>query len=179
MCHCGSAPDMDYNLDCPAWGNLSWPKVGEFNVANGGRNMHRSAKTPQYAISKSTYLNAIELHHNDSEWGYTLTRSCRRHYSPVTPPGASGGVNHRRTAPSPGVHISEALPNKHRYHVAIFQGFGERKPGGGYWRIWVLDQWRGKPLARRYKRAWTPEEFKIRNPAPADDADQFYVVMVP
>ncbi len=27
---------MDYNPDCPAWGNLTWPKVGEFNLANGG-----------------------------------------------------------------------------------------------------------------------------------------------
>jgi hypothetical protein len=22
--------------DCPAWGNLTWPKVGEFHLANGG-----------------------------------------------------------------------------------------------------------------------------------------------
>ncbi len=27
---------MDYNPDCPAWGSLTWPKVGEFNLANGG-----------------------------------------------------------------------------------------------------------------------------------------------
>ena len=26
---------MDYNPDCPAWGNLTWPKVGEFDLANG------------------------------------------------------------------------------------------------------------------------------------------------
>lgn len=26
---------MDYNPDCPAWGILTWPKVGEFNLANG------------------------------------------------------------------------------------------------------------------------------------------------
>lgn len=26
---------MDYNPVCPAWGNLTWPKVGEFNLANG------------------------------------------------------------------------------------------------------------------------------------------------
>lgn len=26
---------MDYNPDCPAWGSLTWPKVGEFNLANG------------------------------------------------------------------------------------------------------------------------------------------------
>lgn len=71
------------------------------------------------------------------------------------------------------------FPSRHRYHAAIFQGFGERKAGGGYWRIWVLDQWTGYPLASRYKRAWTQEEQKTRRPAPADDADQFYVVMVP
>jgi hypothetical protein len=27
---------MDYNPLCPAWGSLTWPKVGEFNLANGG-----------------------------------------------------------------------------------------------------------------------------------------------
>ncbi|WP_395402365.1 hypothetical protein ACHMW6_29545 [Pseudoduganella sp. UC29_106] len=26
---------MNYNPDCPAWGNLTWPKVEEFNLANG------------------------------------------------------------------------------------------------------------------------------------------------
>lgn len=26
---------MDYNPVCPAWGILTWPKVGEFNLANG------------------------------------------------------------------------------------------------------------------------------------------------
>jgi hypothetical protein len=26
---------MDYNPVCPAWGILTWPKVGEFNMANG------------------------------------------------------------------------------------------------------------------------------------------------
>ena len=31
---------MDYNPDCPAWGNLTWPKVGEFNLANGGQPTH-------------------------------------------------------------------------------------------------------------------------------------------
>jgi hypothetical protein len=71
------------------------------------------------------------------------------------------------------------FPSRHRYHAALFLGFGERKPDGGYWRIWVIDQWTGHPLARRYKRAWTAEERKVRNPAPADDADQFYVVTVP
>lgn len=27
--------DLAYNRRCPAWGNLTWPKVGEFNLANG------------------------------------------------------------------------------------------------------------------------------------------------
>lgn len=71
------------------------------------------------------------------------------------------------------------FPNMHRYHAAIFVGFGEPKPGGGYWRIWVIDQWSGMPMGKRYKRAWTKEELAARHPAPADDADQFYVVMVP
>ena len=29
--------NMGYNSDCPAWGSLTWPKVGEFNLANGGK----------------------------------------------------------------------------------------------------------------------------------------------
>lgn len=28
---------MDYNPVCTAWGNLTWPKVGEFNLANGAQ----------------------------------------------------------------------------------------------------------------------------------------------
>lgn len=76
-------------------------------------------------------------------------------------------------------HGKARFPNMHRYHAAIFVGFGEPKPGGGYWRIWVVDQWTGMPAGKRYKRAWTKEELKARHPAPADDADQFYVVMVP
>jgi len=27
--------DLAYNRRCPAWGNLTWPKVGEFNLASG------------------------------------------------------------------------------------------------------------------------------------------------
>ncbi len=45
---------MDYNPDCPAWGNLTWPKVGEFNLANGGPK-----RTAPYAVpltSKSCSL---------------------------------------------------------------------------------------------------------------------------
>ncbi len=36
---------MDYNPDCPAWGNLTWPKVGEFNLANGGSRIRTRLAT--------------------------------------------------------------------------------------------------------------------------------------
>ncbi|WP_395407897.1 hypothetical protein ACHMW6_15095 [Pseudoduganella sp. UC29_106] len=42
---------MNYNPDCPAWGNLTWPKVEEFNLANGaqiGRDLKNFCK--QFAV---------------------------------------------------------------------------------------------------------------------------------
>lgn len=42
---------MDYNPDCPAWGNLTWPKVGEFNLANGAEY-----SSPQQWIGVLRYL---------------------------------------------------------------------------------------------------------------------------
>lgn len=71
------------------------------------------------------------------------------------------------------------FPNQHGYHVALFHEFGEARPGGGYWRIWVIDQWIGKSVDRRYKKAWTPQEVKNLGIKPADNANEFYVVLVP
>lgn len=71
------------------------------------------------------------------------------------------------------------FPNQHGYHVAIFMEFGNKKPGGGYTHFWVVDQWHGKTVARRNKNAFTPEEMKKRGFKPCDNANDYYVVMVP
>ncbi|WP_374361226.1 hypothetical protein [Pseudoduganella danionis] len=41
---------MDYNPDCPAWGNLTWPKVGEFDLANGENNFAIEARDDGFEI---------------------------------------------------------------------------------------------------------------------------------
>lgn len=30
---------LAYNPGCPAWRNLTWPRVGEFNLANGAAGL--------------------------------------------------------------------------------------------------------------------------------------------
>ncbi len=37
--------DLAYNRRCSAWGNLTWPKVGEFNLASGVKT--EAAKSPK------------------------------------------------------------------------------------------------------------------------------------
>jgi hypothetical protein len=44
---------MDYNPLCPAWGSLTWPKVGEFDLANGAEHSPYSAN----------FCNFTSLHH--------------------------------------------------------------------------------------------------------------------
>lgn len=70
-------------------------------------------------------------------------------------------------------------PNRHFYHACLFYDFGERIMGGGYRRIWMIDQWRGKPVGKRYRLAYAPEEAKRLGIQPCDNANEFYVVMVP
>lgn len=71
------------------------------------------------------------------------------------------------------------FPNKHRYHAALFWEFGERSMATGMpVRIWVADQWVGVLADRRHKLAFTPEDAKRKGVAPADNANEFYVVMV-
>lgn len=72
------------------------------------------------------------------------------------------------------------FPNKHGYHAAIFLEFGNRNPViGGYTHFWVIDQWPGKHVKRRNKNSFTPEEAKRRQILPGDNANEYYVVMVP
>jgi hypothetical protein len=69
-------------------------------------------------------------------------------------------------------------PNRHGYHSGLFYEFGERLMNGGYARIWMIDQWQGKRVDKRYKLALTPEQMK-RGFQPCDNANDFYVVVVP
>lgn len=71
------------------------------------------------------------------------------------------------------------FPNKHGYHAALFHEFGERSMAGGYLRIWMVDQWKGASVKRREKRAYAPAEAKRLGIAPADNANEFYVVVAP
>jgi hypothetical protein len=71
------------------------------------------------------------------------------------------------------------FPCQHFYHAAIFLNFGPRKPSGGYTHFWVLDQWNDFPVARRNKNSWSNADMKRLGIKPADDADQYYIVLVP
>ena len=50
---------MDYNPVCPAWGILTWPKVGEFNLANGGYTFIRDHKD-EYSVRRLSKM--MEVH---------------------------------------------------------------------------------------------------------------------
>lgn len=71
------------------------------------------------------------------------------------------------------------FPNAHGYHAALFQEFGNRVPGGGYTHFWVVDQWPGHPVKRRNKNAFSPAEMKRLRWMQCDNANDYYVVMVP
>jgi hypothetical protein len=71
------------------------------------------------------------------------------------------------------------FPSEHGYHVALFSDFGNRKPSGGYTHFYVVDQWHGKTVARRNKNSFPPEVMKARGYLPCDNADDYYIVLVP
>lgn len=80
-------------------------------------------------------------------------------------------------------HGKARFPNMKGYHAALFDRFcrGTVMSNGRPCEFSVFDQYVGKPAARR-GLAITPPEWKKTNPqyaAPADDAAQFYVVVVP
>lgn len=77
-------------------------------------------------------------------------------------------------------HGKARFPNRSGYHAALFLDFGNRNTVlGGYTHFWVLDQWTGKPVARRNKNSSTPEVARRLGLHPADNANDYYVVMVP
>jgi predicted metal-dependent HD superfamily phosphohydrolase len=63
--------DLAYNRRCPAWGNLTWPKVEEFNLANGAsesdflaydeaiRAEYQWVTEPEYRVGRTKVLQAF------------------------------------------------------------------------------------------------------------------------
>lgn len=89
---------------------------------------------------------------------------------------------------SPGTVIANFLfekgkagfPCRHGYHAALFLEFGPRMMATReYTHFWVLDQWNGKPVNRRNKNAFSPQQVKRMGLLPCDNANDYYVVMVP
>lgn len=79
-------------------------------------------------------------------------------------------------------------PNKHGYHAALFvRGEGYSVVTGNPSQIVVFDQWIGAhrtyrdshPPGQRPIRGWTHEQAKQMNRQPCDNANDFYVVLVP
>jgi hypothetical protein len=72
------------------------------------------------------------------------------------------------------------FPNEHGFHVALFMSFGSRSTAtSDYTHFWVLDQWHGHPVKRRNKNAIGADDAKRRHILPCDNANEYYVVLVP
>jgi hypothetical protein len=80
------------------------------------------------------------------------------------------------------------FPNSHNWHACLFvRGEGFSVVTGKPSRIVVFDQWIGKKKSRKDSHmpgirgitAWTDEQAKARQKEPADNANEFFVVMVP
>lgn len=80
------------------------------------------------------------------------------------------------------------FPNSHHWHACLFvRGEGYSVVTGKPGQIIVFDQWIGQRRTRKDSHmpgtrsitAWTYEQAKARQKAPADNANDFYVVMVP
>lgn len=80
------------------------------------------------------------------------------------------------------------FPNSHHWHACLFvRGEGYSVVTGKPSQIIVFDQWLGGRRTRKDSHmpgtrsitAWTYEQAKVRQKAPADNANDFYVVLVP
>ena len=69
------------------------------------------------------------------------------------------------------------FPNRHGYHAAFFVEFGPRGMNSDQRAIVVMDQWVGRPVRERTIRAYTEADARRLRIAPADNANDFYVVM--
>lgn len=74
-------------------------------------------------------------------------------------------------------------PNEHGYHAGLFQRFeyGAVMSNGAPAHFSMIDQWVNKAggVGERGVTAYTPEEAKRRRKSPCDNANEFYVVVVP
>lgn len=75
-------------------------------------------------------------------------------------------------------------PNEHGYHAGLFQRFeyGRVMANGQPAAFSMIDQWKGdhpKPVGERGLTASPPEQAKREHRAPCDNANEFYVVIVP
>lgn len=69
------------------------------------------------------------------------------------------------------------FPNQHGYHASLFIGFSPRRTTTGEpIGIIVLDQWHGRKVKARSIDAYTEAEAKLLRVAPANNANEFYVV---
>lgn len=69
---------------------------------------------------------------------------------------------------------------RHGYHAALFMSYGNRNMAtGAYTHFWVLDQWSAHPVKRRNKNAFSQDEAKRRQILPCDNANEYYLVLVP
>jgi hypothetical protein len=80
------------------------------------------------------------------------------------------------------------FPNSHTYHACLFvRGEGYSVVTGKPSQIIVFDQWIGPRRTRKDSHmpgtrpitAWTYDQSKVRQKEPADNANDFYVVLVP
>jgi hypothetical protein len=75
-------------------------------------------------------------------------------------------------------------PNQHGYHAGLFQRYeyGRVMSNGKPAVFSMIDQWRGdrpKAVGERGLTAYTPEQAKQERREPSDNANEFYVVVVP
>ena len=76
------------------------------------------------------------------------------------------------------------FPNEHGYHAGLFQRYeyGRVMANGKPAVFSMIDQWKGdlpKTAGERGLTGYTPEQAKHGRMAPSDNANEFYVVVVP
>jgi len=72
------------------------------------------------------------------------------------------------------------FPNESAWHAALFQRFEHGKIiNGKRAHFTIIDQWTQKPVGERPIEAFTPEQAKKLGKTPSNNANEYFVVMVP
>jgi len=72
------------------------------------------------------------------------------------------------------------FPNQSAWHAGLFQRFEHGKIiKGKRTHFTIIDQYPGKPVGERALQAFSPDEAKRFGKTPANNANEYYVVMVP